>query len=504
MGVPGAFTQYQLNLHRGYTDEAPWVLVGPTKFWKSVCGSSIGNRMYAVSAKNTLGDFSNSLYTSTDYGTTWALLTTPAAFNTNDAIGQIRCCGVGRNVFISSATSGVVYRSTDFGANWTTITLGTGSGTTQSIHVNSVGQYVFAAVFSIGLFRSYDFGATFQQINSSTTNWINISCSATAQFVVATRSGQTYAFSDDYGTTWTFGTENFVDAAMSHAGNLVWFCRENQVAYSDNNGLTIKATYTSNYNHQSICMDTNGNYVFSPLNAGAGNNPMTIEALMLREPATNVRNIAAGTNIVLDNDLNGGYTINANVNSSFQFAGYMSWTNADVFQTLPTMDFQNYDYEAILHMSNLLSEQFINLYWNGMSTATWEGEFVWMANVALFAAGADQPVPYMINNSSNALAFYPGTNTGSSAARDMLLTLRFRGISANRFSIVQMGRSQLFYTTAVAGAAPPVSASGWQRATYSVTGNNANWAPTSIRLAVPGGNRQVRMTWHRINKISSA
>jgi len=123
--------------------------------------------------------------------------------------------------------------------------------------------------------------------------------------------------------------------------------------------------------------------------------------------------------------------------------------------------------------------------------------------VGLFAAGADQPVPYMINNSSNALAFYPGTNTGSSAARDMLLTLRFRGISANRFSIVQMGRSQLFYTTAVAGAAPPVSASGWQRATYSVTGNNANWAPTSIRLAVPGGNRQVRMTWHRINKISA-
>jgi len=117
-------------------------------------------------------------------------------------------------VFISSGTGGHVYRSTDFGANWETITIGTGLGAIPSIVVNSVGQYVFAAVTNIGIFRSYDFGATFQQINSSETQWLNISCSATAQFVIATRSGQTYALSDDYGTTWSFGAENFVDAAM--------------------------------------------------------------------------------------------------------------------------------------------------------------------------------------------------------------------------------------------------------------------------------------------------
>jgi hypothetical protein len=507
MGVPNALTQYQLNLHRGYTDESPWVLVGPVKFWKSVCGSSIGNRMYAVSAKNSLGDFNNTLYTSVDYGTNWTLLnTTPAAFNTNNTIGQIRCCGVGRNVFISSGTTGVVYRSTDFGANWVTITVGTGSGTIPSICVNSVGQYVFAAVTNIGIFRSYDFGATFQQINSSTTQWQNISCSATAQFVVATRSGQTYAFSDDYGTTWAFGASVWHDATMSHSGNLVWFCRDNQVAYSDNNGLTIKATYTSNYNHQSIVMDTNGNFVFSPLNAGTGNNPMTIEALMLREPDNNVRNIAAGTGITLDNDLRGGFTINASApasSSAFQFAGYMSFADQSVFNTLPVMNFQDYDYEANLHILNLPGDQFVFMFFNGVNTATWEGEFIYMGNATLFNIGNDQSVPYAMNNRADAVTFLPGTNVGSNAARDMILTLRFRGISANRFSVVQTHRPQLFYTTAVAGASAPVGWGGMVRATYTVTGNNATWAPQSIRF-MTNGNRPVRMTWHRINKISSA
>lgn len=507
MGTPNAFTQFQLNLHRGYTDESPWVLVAPVKFWKSVCGSSIGNRMYAVSAKNSLGDIANTLYTSIDYGTNWTLLnTTPAAFNTNNTIGQIRCCGVGRNVIISSGTSGHVYRSTDFGVNWETITVGTGLGTIPSIVVNSVGQYVFAAVTNIGIFRSYDFGATFQQINSSETQWLNISCSATAQFVVATRSGQTYAFSDDYGSTWTFGAENFVDAAMSHAGNLVWFCRDGSVAYSDNNGLTIKATHTSNYNHQSIVMDTNGTFVFSPLNAGTGNNPVTVEALMLREPDHNVRNISAGTGVTIDNDLRGGYTINASAvggGGSFQFAGYMNWTDQAVFHTLPVMDWQNYDYEATLQMEQLLGDQFVYVYWNGVNTATWEGEFVYMANVALFAGGADQPVPYMMINRADAVTFLPGTNSRGSSIRDMILTMRFRGISQNRFSVFLVGRPQVYYTTAQNGVSAPTGWGGLQRATYSVTGNNANWAPQSIRIFNPAGNKPVKMTWHRINKISA-
>jgi hypothetical protein len=404
-------------------------------------------------------------------------------------------------------TSGVVYRSTDFGANWETITVGTGSGTIPSIAVNSVGQYVFATVTNIGIFRSYDFGATFQQINSSATQWLNISCSATAQFVVATRSGQTYAFSDDYGTSWTFGAVNYVDAAMSHAGNLVWFCYDGGVAFSDNNGLNIKETQVTNRTHQSIVMNTTGEYVFSPLNVGAGNNPLTIQARMLREPFTNVRNLSAGTDIVIDNDMKGGFTINASApasSSAFTFAGYMNWTDQSVFHTLPVMDFQNYDYEATLHMSELLGEQFVYLYWNGTNAATWEGEFVYMTNVALFAAGEDQPVPYMMNNRADAVTFLPGTNTHGSSIRDMILTIRFRGISQNRFSVVLVGRPQIYYTTAQNGVMAPVGWGGLQRATYSVTGNNANWAPQSIRIYNPAGNKPVKMTWNRINKISAA
>jgi hypothetical protein len=507
MGTPNALTQFQLNLHRGFTDEAPWVLVGPTKFWKSVCGSSIGNRMYAVSVKNALGDIANSLYTSIDYGTTWTLLNdTPAAFKSNNTIGQIRCCGVGRNVFISSMTSGVVYRSTDFGVTWTTITVGTGSGTIPSIAVNSVGQYVFATVPTIGIFRSYDFGATFQQINSSTTAWLNISCSATAQFVVATRSGQTYAFSDDYGTSWTFGAVNYVDAAMSHAGNLVWFCYDGGVAFSDNNGLNIKETQVTNRTHQSIVMNTTGEYVFSPLNVGAGNNPLTIQARMLREPFTNVRNLSAGTNIVIDNDLKGGFTINANVPApAVQFVSRMSWTG-QTSQTLPVMDFINYDYEMIVEIQNVATNAWIYLYWNGGGSGTFIGDMIYPANVNTYQSGTDIQVPYWINNGSDTYFIQVGSSLISADNRSVINRYRLRGISSTRFALNIMGRQQLYWhnnntitSRGMPSAGTYLSSSVWYNAA-----NNANWAPTAITFNGQGASAPVTVTWLRINKVSAA
>ena len=189
---------------------------------------------------------------------------------------------------------------------------------------------------------------------------------------------------------------------------------------------------------------------------------------------------------------------------AFTFAGYMNWTDQSVFHTLPVMDWQNYDYEATLQMEQLLGEQFVYLYWNGTNAATWEGEFVYMTNVALFGSGTDQPVPYQMINRADAVTFLPGTNSRGSAVRDMILTMRFRGISQNRFSVVLVGRPQVYYTTAQNGVSPPTGWGGLQRATYSVTGNNANWAPQTIRIFNPAGNKPVKMTWNRINKISAA
>lgn len=497
----------QLNLNRFYASEAPWQGVGLSKNWKSCCGSAIGNRLYAVAAKSN-NDAANALYTSINYGVTWTVLAnTPAEFNSNNTIGQIRCDGVGRNVFISSMTTTQVYRSDDFGVSWQTITIGTGVGTIPSIAVNAVGQYVFATLPNIGVYRSFDFGLTFQLINNSATAWLNISCSATAQYVVATRSGATYAYSDDYGSTWAFGSDTYVDAAVAQAGNLVVFCNNGNIAYSDNNGYSIRATRNTGRNHQSIVINANGQFGLAPLVSPVTEGGSTFEAMLFREPDDNVKNISAGTGITLDNDLNGGYTINASAvggGGSFQFAGYMNWTDQAVFHTLPVMDWQNYDYEATLQMEQLLGDQFIYMYWNGVNTATWEGEFVYMTNVALFNNSPDEAVPYQMINRSDAVTFLPGTTSRGSSIRDMILTMRFRGISANRFSVVLVGRPQIYYTTAQNGVSPPTGWGGLQRATYTVTGNNANWAPQSIRFYNPAGNKPVKMTWHRINKISAA
>lgn len=508
MGTDGnALSQFQLNLNRGYTDEIGWQLVGPTeKYWRSVCGSSIGNRMYAVSAKTPLGDLQNSLWTSSDYGVTWTQLTnTPTAFKTNTTIGQVRCCGIGRNVFISSLTGGNIYRSEDFGATWTTITVNFGIGTIPSIHVNSVGQYVFATIPSYGIWRSYDFGLTFQQVNTSTTAWLNIACNATAQFVVATRSGATYAYSDDYGTSWTFGAATYVDVTIAPAGNLVWFCADGVLANSDNNGVTIRSTLSTAYNPQSLAMNATGEYVFAPLLPSVGNGTLAIKALNLREGFTNTRNIVAGTGIEIVNQGEGSYQISATASptsSGYSFVSYTTWSSQDTFQTLPVMDFINYDYEMIMHVANQPAATWLYLFWNGQNSVSHYGELIYTPSTVdggtydnvTYTSGSGDGFPYWVYSGATA---YTGNPT-----REVYTRYRFRGVNSIKFLMSPEGRPHLSWSDNSIAKQPPFMVYK-QNTTYATTGNNANWAPQSIRVA-GSGNQLIKMTWLRINKISSA
>jgi hypothetical protein len=498
----------QLNLNRFYASEAPWQGVGLSKNWKSCCGSAIGNRMYAVAAKSN-NDAANALYTSINYGVTWTVLAnTPAEFKSNNTIGQVRCDGVGRNVFISSMTTTQVYRSDDFGVSWQTITIGTGVGTTPSIAVNSVGQYVFATLPNIGVYRSFDFGLTFQLINNSATAWLNISCSATAQYVVATRSGATYAYSDDYGSTWTFGSDTYVDAAMAHSGNLVVFCNNGNIAYSDNNGYSIRATRNTGRNHQSIVINANGQFGLAPLVSPVTEGGSTFEAMLFREPDDNVKNISAGTGITIANDLNGGYTITASAvgsSSAVQFVSRMSWTG-QTSQTLPTLDLINYDYEMIVEIQNVSVNAWIYLYWNGGGTGTFIGDMVYPANPSTYQAGTDQQVPYYMNNSSTTYFIQVGTTAVSAANRSVLNRYRLRGISSTRFALNIMGRQQLYWSdnNTITNLGMPSGGTYLASSVWYNSANNANWGPTAITFNGQGASAPVTVTWLRINKVSSA
>lgn len=307
-GMP--LNQYPLQLNTNYGESA-WSNTGGTKYWKSVCGSATGDRMYGISLKWALGDTTNTFWTSSDYGSTWSQITNmptiPQAFSSDSSLHRVRCCGLGRNIYIGSGTAGLLYRSNDFGANWTETQIV--AGTVGGIAVSSTGQYVYVAIPSVGLYRSYDYGSTFAIINNTATSWSNMCCSATGQFVIATRGNSaTYAYSIDYGASWNFGANNYADATMSGCGNLVWFCNSTGVAWSDNNGKTIQTSYTTSNPHSCIVMSNDGNYVYSGLSYASGNGGR--QAWQIREPLTQIRNLNSGTGISITGDsTSGSYTI---------------------------------------------------------------------------------------------------------------------------------------------------------------------------------------------------
>ena len=360
------FSQYYLQRHTGYGDESSWANVADIRYWKSVCGSSLGNRMYAVSVKTTFGDTENVFHGSTNYGANWAPITTvPDAFKNATTISRVRCDGLGRNIVIGNNSSPNVYISNDFGATWETRTI-SGSGTVSGVTVNVTGQYIYAAVPNVGIYRSYDFGASFSIVLTSATPWLNMCCSATGQFVVATRSGQAYQFSEDYGASWTAGPTAFVDCAISQNGGLVWFCYNGGVAWSDNNGRTIQNSLANSLNLTCIAMSTDGNYVYSGRTGWSSGT----QAIQIREPVAQVRSIIGEGTINVTTGygpgqyiISGGGAESLAVVSGFpSIGGIDGYANNRYYFTNQTYDFDNYNYDIEFSISQSTSPATL-LYW---------------------------------------------------------------------------------------------------------------------------------------------
>ena len=161
------------------------------------------------------------------------------------------------------------------------------------------------------------------------------------------------------------------------------------------------------------------------------------------------------------------------------------------------MDFQNYDYEMIMYVSNQPAANWLYFYWNGQNSATHYGELIYTPETA---SGADQVTSTSGTTDGFPYTIYSGNNTVSSATRDIYIRYRFRGLNSSRFLMSAEGRPQLTWNDDTVRANPYYIVYKLNT-TYVISGNNANWAPQSIRVA-GSGNQTTRMTWLRINKIS--
>lgn len=129
----------------------------------SVAVNHLNNYVFA-------GSGGSGIYRSTDNGNSWTLV------NNGLTSFSILALAVTTNGYIFAGTYDGVFRSTDNGDNWTTtdITSGWGEGfaTTNPVY------NIFAGVHTVGVYRSSDFGNSFQVANNG--------LSQTSVFAIAT------------------------------------------------------------------------------------------------------------------------------------------------------------------------------------------------------------------------------------------------------------------------------------------------------------------------------
>jgi len=198
--------------------------VAGLRYWKSITSSADGAKLAAVEYNVFSGSSIQlgSIYTSTDYGTTWTEQTSAGSHTWNyiaSSADGTKLAAVETSTFDSSSVSniGSIYTSTDSGATWTEQT-SAGSHGWQSIASSADGSKL-AAVVSNGtddgyIYTSTDSGATWtEQTAAGSRRWSSITSSADGSklAVVTSYSNGAIYTSTDFGVTWTEQT-----AAGSH------------------------------------------------------------------------------------------------------------------------------------------------------------------------------------------------------------------------------------------------------------------------------------------------
>lgn len=225
------------------------VLYDVQKEWKGLASSDDGTFIIASAGKATGG-----LYISEDSGKTWADKT-PAG---PQRYRKVRCSSDGKYIMTYiehdlRVINNNLYISQDYGNTWTTIVLAMPDVawrvSWEDLAMSKDGKYMYACkklVYSgVGsgiFFRSYDYGATFEEtyvefLNPYDHPYDDITISDSGQYVATCCNSGDIFISNDYGSYSQFGTAtSWFNATSATLPQLNW---ENITSTSD--GKTIIA-----------------------------------------------------------------------------------------------------------------------------------------------------------------------------------------------------------------------------------------------------------------------
>jgi hypothetical protein len=221
-------------------------------------------------------------------------------------------------------------------------------------------------------------------------------------------------------------------------------------------------------------------------------------------PAGSITSVSSSDSSITTTTTSGAVdlSIPATLRPAITFVSYTTWTS-NVNQTLSTaLDFQNYDYEMIMFVSNITTTTWLYFYWNGTNNASHYGDMVYTPETTGTTTEIFNTLQFGTND-ANPYTLYSGNSSINSNNRNIYARYRFRGISRNKFMMSVEGRPQLSWVDDAIRNTPTYIVYK-NNTTYITTTNDATrWAPASLKVASSGTYPgSIAMTWLRINKIS--
>ena len=209
--------------------------------------STVREVRYTGNGHIVVGIEGANLYWSDDYGETWNSVANPGSGETG--VGSIESLGSGI-VVAGTGNIGRIIRSTDYGETWSD----RGQIHPQAGYVNTIvhlgsGHVLAGTSNNVFILRSADYGLTWEQVTDPNIPLYSdvedlVYCGNGIVLGAGVGSGVAqFIRSTDYGTHWTI-----IDPSISSSraytvnylgnGNLIAGCRDGQIIYSDDYGLT--------------------------------------------------------------------------------------------------------------------------------------------------------------------------------------------------------------------------------------------------------------------------
>ena len=199
---------------------------GFVDYFYAIAINDDGNRIIFVSNEEDL-------YLSTNKGTSWTVSTNYKGGNTGTYIADIAISDSGQYVLLADRDNSCAYLSSDYGSTWETITsdITLQNGVRMSID----GSVMYIAGYGDttplhAVAVSRDYGATWSYIGTSVfsdyfaTNFIDCSTDGQVVYISAgtalSYGDETFAVSDDYGSTWEFIDFRAIDVEVTAGAHI--------------------------------------------------------------------------------------------------------------------------------------------------------------------------------------------------------------------------------------------------------------------------------------------